>query len=141
MNAKQFLAACLLLSLITFACSTRAVAQTPSQTDAQAIEKIKAKVVKIGMRRDVTVRMTNGDEYHGTLQAIEDASFKIYEVDLRNMIEFNYSEVGKVQSGYGHSRDVYGARIPPRRHKIGLALGLAAIALPLIIVTASLGKH
>ncbi|HYX28467.1 MAG TPA: hypothetical protein VE863_07865 [Pyrinomonadaceae bacterium] len=137
MNARTFLTACLML--ITFAGATSSFAQTPSQTEA--IEKIKAKVIRVGMGQDVTVKTANRDEYHGTVQGIEDTAFKIYEVDLRRMIDFKYSEVAKVQSGYGHSRDLTGARIPPRKHQIGLALGLAVIIVPVIIVVASLGKH
>src|SRR5260370_12345879 len=104
MNTKKSLAANLMLLLITLSCSTRAMAQAPSQTDPRPVEKIKAKLVKIGVRRDLTVTLANRDEYHGTIQAIEDQSFKMYEVDLRNMVEFKYADVRKMQSGYGHSR-------------------------------------
>lgn len=101
-------------------------------------EKIKAKVAKIGPGQDVTVTLSNGDKYYGSIQGLEADNFKMYEVDLKQLVEFKYAEVKKMESGYGHSRDIYGRRIPPRKHRIGLAIGLAAILVPILIILPSL---
>jgi small nuclear ribonucleoprotein (snRNP)-like protein len=137
---------CLLISLaLAFGQPLGARAQAPASAAAQGniakdsrTEKIKAKVTKIGMGKDVTVRLSNGDNYYGSIQSVEDDSFKMYEVDLKRLVEFKYSEVRKVESGYGHSRDLYGRRIPPRKLRIGLAIGLAAIIVPILIVLPAL---
>ena len=92
------------------------------------------------MGKEVTVSLSNGDHYHGSIQSVEDDNFKMYEVDLKRLVEFKYTEVKKVESGYGHSRDLYGRRIPPRKHRIGLAIGLAAIIVPILIVLPALKK-
>ncbi len=106
-------------------------------TDSRT-EKIKAKVAKIGPGHEATVTLSNGDSYHGSIQNLEDDNFKVYEVDLKQLVEFKYTEVKKMESGYGHSRDIYGRRIPPRKHRIGLAIGLAAIVVPILIILPAL---
>lgn len=139
---------CLLIALaLAFGQSLSARAQAPASAAAQGnraidsrAEKIKAKVTKIGIGKDVTVRLSNGDNYHGSIQSVEDENFKLYEVDLKRLVEFKYIEVKKVESGYGHSRDLYGRRIPPRKQSIGLAIGLAAIIVPILIVLPALRK-
>src|SRR5256885_981784 len=108
-------------------------------TDSQPA-KIKAKVAKIGPGHEATITLSNGDSYHGSIQNVENNSFKVYEVDLKQLVEFKYTEVKKMESGYGHSRDIYGRRIPPRKHSIGLAIGLAAIIVPILIVLPALKK-
>ena len=102
-------------------------------TDSRT-EKIKAKVTKIGPGHEATIKLNNGDTYYGSIQDVEDDNFKVYEVDLKQLVEFKYTEVKKMESGYGHSRDIYGRRIPPRKHNIGLAIGLAAILVPILII-------
>ena len=92
------------------------------------------------MGKEVTVSLSNGDNYHGSIQSVEDDNFKMYEVDLKQLVEFKYTEIKKVESGYGHSRDLYGRRIPPRKHSIGLAIGLAAIIVPILILLPALKK-
>jgi len=136
-----------LLIALVFAQPLSARTQAPVSAGSQGntatdsrTEKIKAKVTKIGMGKDVTVSLSNGDIFHGSIQSVEDDNFKMYEVDLKQLVEFKYTEVKKVESGYGHSRDLYGRRIPPRKHKIGLAIGLAAIIVPILIVLPALKK-
>jgi hypothetical protein len=105
-----------------------------SQSSDQAAEKIKAKVTRLGEGKDITLTLLNGDVYHGSIRAVEDNGFKLFEVDMNQVIECKYSQARKIESGYGHSRDMYGRRIPPRKHWIGLILAAAVLAVPLIIV-------
>jgi hypothetical protein len=115
-------------------------AQSNTTADSQ-MEKVKAKVAKIGLGKEVTVTLSGGDEYHGAIKSVAADSFVIYEVDLKQPLEFKYAEVKTVQSGYGHSRDLYGRRIPPRKQRIGLIVGLAAILVPVILVVAGSREH
>ena len=119
-----------LVSVISLA-GTSAMAQSAPSSDA---EKIKAKVTKIGIGNEVTVIVLNRDEYHGSISSVDSNSFTIDEVDLKQPIVMKYAEVKKVQTGYGHSRDWTGRRIPPRKHAIGLAIAAAAILIPVILV-------
>src|SRR5438105_3937856 len=99
---------CLLIALaLAFAQPSRARAlahfcagtQVNTATDSRT-EKIKAKVTKIGIGKEVTVSLSNGDHYHGSIQSVEDDNFKVYEVDLKQLVEFKYNEIKKVESGY-----------------------------------------
>jgi hypothetical protein len=133
---------CLLIALALVAApplsargQTLPSAQSNTTADSQT-EKIKAKVAKIGIGKDVTVTLSGGDNCHGSIKSVAADSFVIYEVDLKQPLEFKYAEVKKVQSGYGHSRDLYGRRIPPRKQRIGLLVGLAAVLVPVILVLA-----
>lgn len=121
---------------VMFAAAVPIQSQTPP--DSQSVEKLKAKVAKIGLRNEITVTLNNRDIYHGSVDDIAVDSFKVAEVDLHQVMEFRFSEVRKIEKGYGHSRDVYGRRIPPRKHNFGLALGLAAILIPVVIIAAAL---
>lgn len=105
-----------------------------SQTNDQAAEKTKARVTKLGVGKDITLTLFGGDVYHGSIHSVEDDSFKLYEIDMKRVIECKYSQARKVESGYGHDRDMYGRRIPPRKHWIGLVILAAVLAVPLIIV-------
>lgn len=104
--------------------------QTPNTPDALT-EKIKARVQKLGSGKDLTVTLRNRDEHCGTIKNIEDDKFLIYEVDMKQLLEINYADVKKLESGYGHSRDRLGRRIPPHKHLIGIGVivGLAVIIL------------
>jgi hypothetical protein len=113
--------------------SSSAKTQSGSTPDSTT-EKVKVKVSKIGLSKDVTVAFRGGEERYGSIKSIEDDRFLIYEVDMKQLLEIRYSEVKKVQSGYGDSRDLYGRRIPPRKHLIGLAILAGVLLVPLIMV-------
>lgn len=144
-QTARFLSCLLIALVLAVGQSLSAQGQAPASAAAQGsvatdsrTEKIKAKVTKIGVGKDVTVTLSNGDNYYGSIQRVEEDDFKLYEVDLKGLVECKYAEVKKVESGYGHSRDLYGRRIPPRKHRIGLAIGLAAIIVPLLIMLPAL---
>jgi len=108
---------------------------TQAGTIADALsEKIKARVQKIG-RNDVTVTLLNRDEHCGAIKSIENDKFVLYEVDMKQLLEISYADVKKVESGYGHSRDRLGRRIPPHQALIGIAIVVGAILVPVILVT------
>src|SRR5262249_31883323 len=65
------------------------------------IQKVKDKVQKLGITEDVTVILLTGKEYYGAISKIEPDSFEIAEVDLKQRITFDYTDVKKVRKGYG----------------------------------------
>jgi len=113
--------------------------QTPKSSDTR-IEKVKAKVKKIGVRENITVFHTDGKKYHGFVLRISDSDFEITEVDRKTNYTFQYSEVKKVDEGYGEKGPL-GNRVGRRGHIIGLIVGLSvALALPIILLASSGGN-
>ena len=117
-------------------------AQVPSSRATQGsatadplTEKIKVRVQKLGTGKDVTITLRGRDEHCGTIKSIENDKFVLYEVDMKQLLEISYADVKKVESGYGHSRDRLGRRIPPHKALIGIAIVVGAILVPVILVT------
>lgn len=112
--------------------------QQPAPTEKQ-VEKIMRTVFNVGVGQRMTVFLKNGDTLHGTLAQIEEDSFQVSEVDMRQTLTVRYDDVKKVRSGYGGINLFTGKRTSPRRGvRIALLSTLAAtLALPIIIVAAS----
>jgi threonine dehydratase len=108
---------------------------------AEETEKIKGKIVKIGAGNDITIVRRDGQEFYGTISKIADDYVTVSDVDLKANVEIYYQQVRKVSKGYGNSKAWNGKRIPPKKHAIGLILGAAAIAIPVIIVLVSMRKE
>jgi hypothetical protein len=109
---------------------------TPQGSAAQT-DKIAAKINRIGIRADVTVKLYRGKTYHGFINRIDDQQFEISEVDLKTSVVIRYDEVKKVEKGYGQKGPL-GNRVGKKGRRIGTILGLAALAIPLIIVATSI---
>jgi small nuclear ribonucleoprotein (snRNP)-like protein len=124
---------CVLLILAVFA---DALAQQPQPSTAQT-DKIAAKIIKIGIRADVTVKLNNGKTYHGFINRIDDQQFEMSEVDLKSNLVIRYDEVKRVERGYGEKGPL-GNRVGKKGRRIGLIVGLAAIVIPLAIVAGSI---
>src|SRR5215510_15056900 len=94
------------IAAITFALIFANIAavycQSPQNRPAPAprIQTVKDYVQKIGQGKDVTVIMFSGVEYYGAISKIEDDSFEIAEVDLKQMVAISYADVMKVGRGY-----------------------------------------
>ena len=112
-------------------------APAPSQTASAAAEKIRDKVTAIGLQKNVTVRLNNKDVYHGTVEAVENETFKIYEVDLKQVVEFKFAEVRKVEKGYG-GRNMLGQRVSPGMNHFGTVLGIAGAVLLVVFLRGAL---
>ena len=121
----------LFLNLV-FASSAPAQSQTASSAD-----KIRDKVTKIGLRNDITVSLNNGDVYRGKVEALENETFKISEVDLKQVVEFKFAEVRKVQKGYA-GRNLMGQRVSPTLNHIGTVLGIAGAVLLVVFLHSAL---
>lgn len=111
-------------------------AQQPQGSTAQN-DKIAAKIMKIGARANVTVKLYNGKTLHGFINRIEDQQFEISEVDLKTNLVVRYDEVKKVESGYG-PKNILGNRVGKKGRRIGTIIGIAALAVPLVIVAISI---
>ena len=127
--------AILLLVLVPnliFASSAPAQSQT-----VPAADTIRAKVSKIGLRHDITVTLNNKGEYRGTVEAVENETFKIYEVDLKHPVEFKFAEVRKVEKGYA-GRNMFGQKVSRRTEHIGSAVGIVGAVLFVVFLHGAL---
>jgi len=124
---------CVLLIVLVF---PRAHAQQSQASTAQT-DKMAAKIMKIGIRANVTVKLHNGKTLHGFINRIEDQQFEISEVDLKTILVIRYDKVKKVESGYG-PKGLLGNRVGKKGRRIGTIIGLAALAIPIIIVAVSI---
>ena len=109
---------------------------TPQGSSAQTV-KIESKIRKIGIRSDITVKLLNGKTYHGFINRIEDQEFEMSEVDLKTNVVVRYDQVKKVESGYGNKGPL-GNRVGKKGRRIGTIIGLAALAIPFILVAATI---
>src|SRR5262245_13939066 len=117
-------------------------AQTPQQNDAAIklaaeTKKAKEQISKIGPGNDVTIVRRDGQEFYGRIEKIEDDLVAIYDVDLKAKVEIRFEQIKQVSKGYGHTRAWNGKRIPPKKRRIGLMVGLAALVVPIILVAAA----
>ena len=126
----------LILTVRIPAASIADTVQTPKSSDTR-IEKVKAKVNKIGVREDITVFHINGEKYHGFVLRISDTDFEITEVDRKTNYTFQYSDVKKVDEGYGEKGPL-GNRVGRRGHLFGMIAALSVgVALPIILLAVS----
>jgi hypothetical protein len=126
----------LILTIRIPAASVYDPVQTPKSSDTR-IEKVKAKVNKIGVRENITVFHIDGKKYHGFVLRIGDSDFEITEIDRKTNYTFQYSEVKKVDEGYGEKGPL-GNRVGRRGRLIGLIAGLTvALGLPIILLATS----
>src|SRR5215468_9597485 len=99
---RYFQAAAITFALV-FANNAPAYCQSPQNNPASPsqIQIVKDQVQKIGAGEDVTVIMSSGMEYYGAISKIEPDNFEIAEVDLKKMVTIAYTDVMKVEKGYG----------------------------------------
>ena len=87
-----------------------------SQPNVQA-QKIKDQILKIGIANELTITPRLGKKHHGTIVKIEEDHFEMVEVDLKQIIKINYSDLKKVRKGYGQ-KNMFGKRISPQTNVI-----------------------
>jgi hypothetical protein len=103
MKARRYFQVAAITFALIFANSAAVYCQSPQNSPASApqIQIVKDQVQKIGMGEDVTVILFSGVEYYGAISKIEQGSFEIAEVDLKQMVAISYADVKKVEKGYG----------------------------------------
>jgi hypothetical protein len=98
-------------------------------------QKIQDSVNKIGIGGRITVILTSGEERYGSVSDIGNTSFEIVEVDLRQKMTIDYTDVKKVRSNYGGKNYISGKRPDP---KWGLIAGAAIFGTLLILLAVGL---
>jgi hypothetical protein len=98
-------------------------------------EQIKWKLRSLGIASRVTVVLNNGNERYGSLERIDEDSFQLAEVDLKQLFTVSYSEVRKVREGYGNTNQFTGKRWNPIWAKISLVITIVlfAVVIPLSV--------
>ena len=125
----------LIALLLMLGVTTVTMAQTtPPFLDKDAA-RIREKIEDLGVGHRLTVKLKNGDHYHGTISKIEPASFEIAEVDLARVVKFQYAEIKSLYGSYGE-KNVFGKRPNPKTGIFvfaGVMVGLVvmvALAIP-----------
>jgi hypothetical protein len=124
----------------------------PSQNNPASqsqIQIVKDQVQKIGEGEDVTVILVSGMEYYGAISKIEPDSFEIAEVDLKKMVTIAYTDVIKVEMGYGPMNSSTGRRQKPYGQRpfksrgiwIFMAVSAGAMIGLMVVAVKTLGKH
>jgi hypothetical protein len=98
-------------------------------------QKIKDSVDKIGIGGRITVILNNGEERYGSVSDIGGTSFEVVEVDLKQKVTIDYTDVKKVRRNYGGKNYISGKRPNP---KWGLIAGLAIFGALFILVAVGL---
>ena len=137
----------ILILLATFASNTRVgFCQQPnpstgspdsSISDAHAL-KIRHQLEYVGIGRDITVRLHHGRDYHGRIATIGDSSFKIDEVDLRQVIAISYSDTKRVDRGYMEKSLIGNTRRNPHTSKIVSLAAIGGLAAMIFFVAHSI---
>jgi len=127
MVLKRLLVALLLISGLT----TLTIAQTPAPTLDKGAARIRAQVEDLGVGHKITVKLKNGDYFHGAITKLEADSFEMTEVDLARVVKFQYAEIKSLYGSYGE-KNVFGKRPNPKHSAIIAAAvvgGIMAVVL------------
>lgn len=125
----------LLRRLISFWLLVSLMIATSSSVVAQ-VEKIRSKIEKIGVRGDLTVKLTEGKTYHGFVTRVGDDDFEIVEIDLKTNLVIRYDSVRSVEKGYG-KKGPFGNRAGKKGRRIGkiVMIGLAVFVTVVTVVS------
>jgi hypothetical protein len=105
---------------------------------------VKDYVQKIGQGKNVTVIMFSGVEYYGAISKIEQDSFEIAEVDLKQTVAISYADAYIVEKGYGEMNSSTGTRRKGptmRSFWILVAVGVASTVGLAVWASKRLGKR
>ncbi len=98
-------------------------------------QKVKDSVDKIGIGGRITVVLINGEERYGSVTDIGSTSFEIVDVDLRQKVTIDYTDVKKVRRNYGGKNSISGKRPNPMW---GLIAGVAIFGTLFIVLAVGL---
>jgi hypothetical protein len=117
---------CLLASLLLLAAISQPVAAKQGDTAATLVEKIKAKVAKLGVgeKAKATVFLKNGTKTKGYIAQAGDDEFVLRDRKTDAPTTIRYVDAAKVESNRGHST----------ARNLGLGIGIGAGALLLTIL-------
>jgi hypothetical protein len=109
---------------------------TPAREDRKA-EQIKSKLRSLGIASRVTVMLNNGNERYGSIERLDEDSFQLAEVDMKQVFTVAYSDVKKVREGYGNTNQFTGKRWNPIWAKISL---VAVIVMFVVVIPLSVPR-
>ena len=90
----------------------------------------------MGYGRDVTVRLRHGRDYHGRIVDTGDESFRIDEVDMRQVVSISYGDTKRIDAGYMQKSLIGNTRHNPHTSKIitlATLSGLLAVIAAVVI--------
>ena len=98
-------------------------------------DEIKWKLRGLGIASRVTIKLNNGNERYGSIERLDEDTFQIAEVDIKQVITVSYNDVKKVREGYGNPNQFTGKRWNPIWAKISVTalIVLFAVVVPLSI--------
>ena len=122
---------CLLASLLLLVTISQPVA-AKQDTPATPVEKIKAKVAKLGVgeKAKATVFLKNGTKTKGYIAQAGDDEFVLRDRKTDAPTTFRYVDVAKVESNRGHST--------ARNLGLGIGIGAGALLITILAVIAHL---
>jgi hypothetical protein len=103
--------------LLLFGLTVVVTAQTTPPLLDKVASRIRAQVEDFGVGHKITVKLKNGDHYHGTISKTDPDSFEIAEVDLAQVVKFRYAEIKSIYGDYG-TKNVFGNRPNPKTSMI-----------------------
>ena len=81
--------------------------------------------------------LNNGNERYGSIERLDEDSFKLAEVDLKQVFTVAYTDVKKVREGYGNPNQFTGKRWNPIWAKISL---VDVIVIYLVVIPLSVPR-
>ena len=108
--------------------------RTPAKEDRR-VEQIKWKLRSLGIASRVTIILNSGNERYGSIERLDDDSFQLAEVDMKQVFTVGYSDVKKVREGYGNTNQFTGKRWNPIWAKISVValIVMFAVVIPLSV--------
>ena len=122
----------LIALLLVFGLTIVTTAQTPPPFLDKNASHIRAQVEDFGVGHRITVKMKNGDYYHGTISKVDSDNFEIAEVDLAQVVKFHYAEIKSLYGDYG-PRNLFGKRPNPKTGPIIAAGVLGGLLLFVVL--------
>lgn len=118
----------LLTGLLMLGLNVAPVAAAQTTNDAQAVEKVRLKVAKLGLgdKARATVRLKDGRKIKGFISQAGASDFTVRDRKTGDPTLILYSDVLKVEDNNGHST--------LRNIMIGVGIGAAALAAVLTII-------
>jgi hypothetical protein len=123
---------CLLASVLFVASISMPVAAQQSNSGGTTLDKVKAKVAKIGVgeKAKATVILKDGTKKKGYIGQAERDHFILRDRKTDSPTTISYSDVAKIESNKGHST--------ARNLAIGIGIGAGAFLAILLITIAHL---
>ena len=122
----------LIALLLMFGVTIATLAQTPPPFLDKDASRTRAHVEDLGVGHRITVRLKNGDYYHGSISKIEPDNFEIAEVDIAQVVKFHYAEIKSLYGDYG-PKNVFGKRPNPKTGAIVAAGVLGGLLLFVVL--------